>query len=165
MSKKWFVIPAVAVIIVLVVGAAFAKRGHRHGRGLFGGFSIDQLEARLKLTPEQSQQVRNIISSQRSQMKERAGGGANARQELIQEIFRDNPNQAEIQKRVEALQQQHAQMLNQLVGSGLELNKVFTPEQRAELHKALEEKAQVRAKMRERMRQRWSEQQPETQNK
>ncbi|HEV8523940.1 MAG TPA: hypothetical protein VGQ71_05530, partial [Terriglobales bacterium] len=101
----------------------------------------------------------------RSQMKERFGGGANTRQELIKELFRDNPNQAEIQKRVETLQQQHEQMLNQLVASGLELNKVFTPEQRAELQKALEEKAQVREKMRERMRQRWSEQQPETQSK
>jgi Spy/CpxP family protein refolding chaperone len=165
MSKKWFVIPAVVVIIVLVVGSAFAKRGYRHGRGLFGEFSIAQLEARLKLTPEQSQQVRDIISGQRSQMKERFGGGANTRQELIKELFRDNPNQAEIQKRVETLQQQHEQMLNQLVASGLELNKVFTPEQRAELQKALEEKAQVREKMRERMRQRWSEQQPETQSK
>jgi Spy/CpxP family protein refolding chaperone len=151
----------VAVIIVLVVGSAFAKRGHRRGHGLFGEFSIAQLEARLKLTPEQSQQVRNIISSQRSQMKERFGSGGNTRQELVQQIFSDNPNQAEIQKRLADLQQQHAQMLNQLVASGLEVNKVLTPEQRAELQKALEEKAQARAKMRERMRQHWSEQQPE----
>lgn len=165
MSKKWFVIPAVVAIIVLVVGSAFAKRGHRHGGGFFGDLSIAQMEARLKLTPEQSQQVRDIISSQRSQMKERFGSGGNTRQELVKEIFRDNPNQAEIQKRVGALQQQHEQMLNQLVASGLELNKVFTPEQRAELQKAIEEKAQVRGQMRERMRQHRSERQPETQNK
>jgi len=122
--------------------------------GLLGGRMLAHMEARLKLTPEQSQQVKGILEAQRNKMKERLGGGRKEHSALAQAIFSDNPNLEAIREQVTAMQKQHAQVLEEMVGTGLEINKVLTSEQRAELQQAMAEHKQVREKMRERLQQR-----------
>lgn len=162
MNRKWIAVTVACTLLVLGTATlSFAKYGKgRAGQGPLGmlGFggerAIAEMETRLKLTPEQSQQVRQILTGQREKMFEDFGAGRENRQALVREIFKDNPNQAEIQKRVAALQQRHAEMLKQVVATGLEINKVITPEQRTELNKVIEERMLVGEKMRERFRER-----------
>jgi len=161
--KKW-IIATVALLVIATVAFAAAGRGRRvHGEmggmGWLHGMGLARLEARLKLTPEQSTQIRQIAHTEKQRMFQRWGSGADNRNALMKEIFRDNPNQAEITRRVQTLLQEHTQMLNQLVAAGLEVNKVLTPEQRAELQQVVDENAQAAQRMRERALQRRQERQ------
>ncbi len=156
MTKKWVGIAAAAAVAVLVLGsgtlafARFAGRaGHMGHMGMFGAWKMAQLEARLKLTPEQSKQMRDIVSARHEKLRGDFDAGRDDRQALVREIFKDNPNQAEIQKRVSAIQERHNAMLSQLVASGQEFNKTLTSEQRVEMQKIIDEQIQVGNKMRE----------------
>jgi Spy/CpxP family protein refolding chaperone len=161
MSKRWIV--AIVFASVVAVGTGFASA--RYGRGpqgmggfpLFRELGLAKVKARLNLTADQTQQIQQIAKSERIKRSEQGGFGAEDRQALLKTIFADNPNQTEIQKRVQALQEQHARMLQELVTTGLQVNKVFTPEQRVELHRMIDENAQVRAEMRVRRMQRRQE--------
>ena len=164
MNRRWLVLAAVIAILVLGSGTiAFARYGHgRGGYGWHGEWAMARMEARLKLTPDQSRQMREIVSSQKLKLFDQFSAGRDNRQALIKEIFKDNPNQAEIQKRVAAIQQQHSDMLNQVVAAGTQLNKVLTPEQRVEMQKVIDERMQAGEKMRQRMRERRAQHQTET---
>ena len=167
MKSRWMKLAAVAMAVALAGGTfVYAKAQHgRHGPG-GGGFLSERMfahmEARLNLTPEQSQQVRGIFEAQRAKMKEQFTGGRGDREALMKAVFSDNPNQAEIQKQVTALERKHAQMLQQMVDTGLQVNKVLTPEQRAEFLKAMDEHRQAGERFRERMKQRKAERQGQT---
>ncbi|HXE90072.1 MAG TPA: periplasmic heavy metal sensor [Terriglobales bacterium] len=165
MKSKWMKLAAIAMVVALA-GGTFVYAKARHGRHGGGGFLSERMfahmEARLNLTPEQSQQVRSIFEAQRAKMKEQFQGGRADRDALMKAIFSDNPNQAEIQKQLAALQQQHAQMLQSMVSTGLQVNQVFTPEQRAEFLKAMEEHRQAGERFRERMKQRKAEREGQT---
>jgi Spy/CpxP family protein refolding chaperone len=157
MNRKWVGIAAAVAAAVLVLGsgtvafARYAERGGRmgHHMGMFGAWGMARLETRLKLTPEQSKQLQELMAAQREKMRGQAAAGREDRQALMHEIFKDNPNQAEIQKRVQAIQARHSAMLEGLVASGQEFNKTLTAEQRAEMQKMIDEHAQMREKMRE----------------
>lgn len=157
MTRKWVGIMAAATVaLLLVLGSgslAFAKfaqgAGHMRHMGMFGEWKMAQLEARLKLTPEQSKQMHDLVAARHEKLMGDFGAGRDDRQALVREIFKDNPNQAEIQKRVSAIQERHNAMLNQLVATGQDFNKTLTPEQRVEMQKIIDEHAQVGDKMRE----------------
>lgn len=153
MTRKWVGIAAVAVLVLgsgTLAFARFAGRGgHMGGMGMFGAWRMAQLETRLKLTPEQSKQMHDLMAAQREKMKGDFAAGRDDRQALAREIFKDNPNQAEIQKRVSAIQERHNAMLSQLVASGQEFNKTLTAEQRVEMQKVIDEHVQMGNKMRE----------------
>lgn len=153
MTRKWVAIAAAAVLVLGSGTLAFARfagrAGHMGHMGMFGAWKMARLEARLKLTPEQSKQMRDIFSARREKLKSDFAAGRDDRQALAREIFKDNPNQAEIQKRVSAIQERHNAMLGQLVASGQEFNKTLTAEQRAEMQKIIDEHVQVGDKMRQ----------------
>ena len=153
MTKKWI---GIAVVGLLVLGsgslafARFAGRaGHGGGMGMFGAWKMAQLEARLKLTPEQSKQMHDIMAARHERLRGDFDAGRDDRQALVREIFKDNPSQAEIQKRVSAIQERHNAMLSQLVTAGQDFNKTLTSDQRAEMQKIIDEQVQVGNKMRE----------------
>ena len=153
MTKKWIGIAAVGLLVLGSGSLAFARfagrAGHMGGMGMFGEWKMAQLETRLKLTPEQSKQMRDIVSARRETLKGDFDAGRDDRQSLVREIFKDNPSQAEIQKRVSAIQERHNAMLSQLVTAGQDFNKTLTSEQRAEMQKIIDEQVQVGNKMRE----------------
>ncbi len=158
MMKKTWALVAAAVVLV---GSAGALAVARYGRGMGpGGMGfmhermLAQVEVRLKLTPEQSKQLRELMSSRRDQMRETFQAGQADRRALIQEVFKDNPSQAEIQKRVAAIQERQAAMINQMVDAGLQFNKSLSPEQRAEMNKMLAEHFEVADRMRQHMQER-----------
>jgi len=155
MTRKWVGIAAAVAVAVLVLGSgtvAFAKYAGRGGRmghmGMFGAWKMAQLETRLKLTPEQSKQMRDLVAARHSKLRGDFDAGRDDRQALVREVFKDNPSQAEIQKRVSAIQERHNAMLSQLVASGQEFNKTLTTEQRVEMQKIIDEHIQVGDKMR-----------------
>ena len=156
MSKRWVAIAAAALLVLASGSLAFAKfagrAGHMGRMGMFGEWKMAQLEARLKLTPEQSKQMRDIVAARRSRLVEDFDAGRDDRRALIREIFKDNPSQAEIQKRVSAIQERQNAMVNQLVAAGQEFNKTLTPEQRTEMQRVIDEQIQVADKMREHRR-------------
>ncbi len=159
---------AALTLAVALAGGTYMFAGARHGRhGLGGGFLSErmfaQLETRLKLTSEQSSQVRGIFEAQRARMKEQFATGRGEHDALFKAVFTDNPNQAEIQKQVTALQQKHAQMLQDMVATGMQVNQVLTSEQRAELLKAVDERREAGRRFHERMQQRKSEREGQTQ--
>ena len=154
MNTKWIGIAAAALLVLGSGTVAFAKFAGRAGHmGMFGEWKMAQLEARLKLTPEQSKQMRDIVGARREKLMSDFDAGRDDRQALVREIFKDHPSQAEIQKRVSAIQERHNAMLSQLVASGQDFNKTLTPEQRAEMQKIIDEQIQVGNKMREHRRQ------------
>lgn len=157
--KKWSVIAALLVLVIGTASIASARRGGHGGmgKGFFGEFNFAKIEARLKLTPQQSDQIRGIVRSERERHVSQFEAGGNNRHELMKAIFAENPNQGEINNRIEAMVKQHEQMLRQMAATGTEVNKVFTPEQRAEVQRMLDENAQAASKMRERMKQRMQE--------
>ncbi len=161
MTRKWMGIAAAALLVLGSGSVAFAKyagrAGHMGHMGMFGEWKMAQLEARLKLTPDQSKQMRDIVGARREKLMSDFDAGRDDRQALVREIFKDNPSQAEIQKRVSALQERHNAMLSQLVASGQDFNKTLTPEQRAEMQKIIDEHVQVGDKMREHRRHRMME--------
>ena len=168
MTKKWVGIAAIALLVLGTGSVAFAKFAGRAGRmghmGMFGEWKMAQLEARLKLTPEQSKQMRDIVAARHQQLRSDFDAGRDDRQALVREIFKDKPNQAEIEKRVSAIQERHNAMLSQLVAAGEDFNKTLTPEQRAEMQKIIDEHIQVGNKMREHRHQhmgRWGQGSPE----
>jgi len=153
MTKKWIAIAAVALLVLGTGSVAFAKfggrAGHMGGMGMFGEWKMAQLEARLKLTPEQSKQMRDIVAARHEKLRGDFDAGRDDRQALVREIFRDNPSQAEIEKRVSAIRERHNAMLSQLVTAGQDFNKTLTSEQRAEMQKIIDEHVQVGNKMRQ----------------
>ena len=158
MTRKWIGIAAAALLVLGSGSVAFAKyagrAGHMGHMGMFGEWKMAQLEARLKLTPEQSKQMRDLVASRRTKLMEDFDAGRDDRRALVREIFKDNPSQAEIQKRVSAIQERQAAMVSQLVAAGQEFNKTLTPEQRVEMQKVIDEHIQVADKMREHKRRR-----------
>ncbi|MGH9492245.1 MAG: Spy/CpxP family protein refolding chaperone [Terriglobales bacterium] len=165
MSKKWVAIVAAALLVLgsgSVAYARFAGRaGHMGHMGMFGEWKMAQLEVRLKLTPEQSKQMRDIVASRRTKLVEDFDAGRDDRRALVREIFKDNPSQAELQKRVSAIQERQNAMVSQIVAAGLDFNKTLTPEQRVEMQRIIGEQIQVGDKMREHRRQRMMEHHPE----
>lgn len=157
MTRKWIGIAALALLVLGSGTVAFAKyagrAGHMGRMGMFGEWKMAQLEARLKLTPEQSKQMRGIVAARRETLMSDFDAGRDDRRALIREIFKDKPSQAEIEKRVSAIQERHNAMLSQLVASGQDFNKTLTPEQRAEMQQIISEQIQVGDKMREHRRQ------------
>ena len=167
MTRKWIGIAA-AALLVLGSSLAFAKYAGRAGHGhmgMFGEWKMAQLEARLKLTPEQSKQMRGIVTARREKLMGDFDAGRDDRQALIREIFKDKPSQAEIEKRVSAIQERHNAMLSQLVASGQEFNKTLTPEQRVEMQRIIDEQVQVGDKMREHRRQHMHEHEGQPESK
>lgn len=160
MKRKWIVVSGVIAAMLLATAAvAFARgaRGGHDGFGFFGPRALAQMEVRLKLTPDQSKQIRAILKNAREQGFSRFGQGSNARVSLAKAIFSTDANQADIQQNLQALQQQHQQMLQLMVSTGQQINQVLTPEQRVEMQRIIDEKAAMGAKMRERFRQRMQE--------
>jgi len=167
--NRWKKLAAVTLTLAVALAGGsyvFAKAG-RGGHGPGGGFLSERmfahLETRLNLTTEQSGQVRGIFEAQRAKMKEQFATGRSEHDALFKAIFADKPNQAEIQNQLTALKQKHAQMLDQMVGTGLQVNQVLTSEQRAELLKAMDEKKEAGRRFHDRMQQRKSEREGQTQ--
>jgi Spy/CpxP family protein refolding chaperone len=159
MTKKIWAIVAAAVVLAGSAGAvAVARygRGHMGGghMGFMGERALAQMEVRLKLTPEQSKQLRELMASRRDLMREQMQAGQADRRALITEVFKDNPSQEEIRKRVSAMQERQTAMMNQMVDAGLQFNKSLTPEQRAEMNKMLAEHFEVADRMHQRMQER-----------
>ena len=169
MSRKWVAIAAAALLVLgsgSVAYARFAGRaGHMGHMGMFSEWKMAQLEARLKLTPEQSKQMRDIVANRREKLVSDFDAGRDDRRALIREIFKDNPSQAEIQKRVSAIQERQNAMISQLVTAGQEFNKTLTPEQRVEMQKVIDEQIQVGDKMREHRRQHMMEREGQPESK
>jgi len=162
MSRKWIAVIVVASVIAGTTAFAAVRHGRAPVAGAFPflrGVGFLKLQARLNLSADQTQQIKQIVKSERMKRIGQGRDGAQDQQALIKSIFADNPNQTEIQQRVQAIQEQQAKMLQELVATGLQVNKVFTPEQRAELQRMMDENAQVRAKMRQKMAQRMKQQQ------
>jgi Spy/CpxP family protein refolding chaperone len=162
--NRWVaVLAGVLVLAMATVAFAWHGQGRRgmgpggHGFGFLGEMRLHELQSRLNLTPEQTQKLQDIVKQERAKAFEQFGKGADDRLALAREIFKDSPNQAEIQRRAAALLEKHKQMLDQVVAAGVQVNSLFTPEQRSEVQKILDEKAQAAAQRRQHMRERMSQ--------
>lgn len=166
MNRKVLILLVLLALMVVSVTAAlaFQRHGGPHqgmhrgmggpgmGFGPFDGRMLEHVKARLNLTEDQTQRIRAIIDKQKETMKAQAP--MQQHEALVTQIFSNNPNQQQIQQQLTAMQERHAQMLQRMVATGLEVNAVLTPEQRAELQKMMAEHKQVRETMRQRMQER-----------
>ena len=163
--KVLILIVLVALTLVSVTAAlAFQRHGGPHkgmhqgmggpgmGIGPFDGRMLEHVKVRLGLTEEQTQRIRAIVEKQKETMKAQEPGQPH--EALAATIFSDNPNQAQIQQQLAQMQEHQAQMLQRMVATGLEINQVLTPPQRAELQQMMSEHKQMRGTMRQRMQER-----------
>ena len=151
---------AVGVLVIAVAGVvALYGQGQRgrfqsqDGGGWWQQLASGKLQQRLQLSPEQMDQIKQISASGRPKLFELSSTAAENRQALLKEVFSDKPNQKEINRRKEALQQVHNAQMDELIARAGEVNQVLTPEQRSELQRIIDEGAQQR----EQRRQRWME--------
>lgn len=165
MKRNNWIFALSAVLVVLVAGFAWAQAGpgggmggpHGHGGPDFGfgpGMHFQKLAARLNLTQEQQDKLKGMMQQRMQQNKGQGEAARNAHDALAKELFKDQPNQAEIQKQLTVLQQDQAQKMTQWVQTAQEMNKVLTPEQRVEMQKVIDEQQTARANMHEKMMQR-----------
>ncbi|HTK96200.1 MAG TPA: periplasmic heavy metal sensor [Terriglobales bacterium] len=144
------------------VAADFA--GHRHGRGMRGDmFGTRDMESKLNLTADQKAKLEQIHSRQREQMKTQFEQGRQEHQALMQELYKDNPNQAEIQRLMASIQQRQAAAFTQHIQAMQEFSQSLTSEQRAQMQQLLTERAQKHAEMRQKWEQRRQQKQQEQQ--
>lgn len=144
------------------VAAEAMHGGHgRRGmdRGMHSGMRAEKM-ARLNLTAEQKQKLEAIHSRQKERMKGQREQARAEHEALQAELRKDNPNRAEIQRLMTAMQQRHAQAMQQRIESQLEFNQSLTPEQRAELNKMAAERDQKRTEMRQKRELRRQQKQP-----
>lgn len=172
---------AAVATLALMLGAAMAYQGgnpppgpeagqkkrmraHRMhdggpGRGRMHEHMLMMAETRLKLTPEQSQKLRSLMDQQRQRMREQREATQADRRALIEELVKQNPNQAEIAKRRKALEERHNAMVDQLIASAQEFSKGLTAEQRAELQQMISEHFAMQDKMKQRREERMKQRQ------
>jgi len=174
MKKKTIGIVLAAMLslgAIAAVGAEVAEHnGHgRHGRGgMRGGmFMGKDMQERLNLTEDQKAKLKQMHQRQREQMKSRFAEGPRGagHQALMQEVFKDNPNQAAIQQRVAEMQQQQAAALSARVAAMQEFNSILTPAQRGEMQKLMAERAQKRQEWQSKRGERHQQKQQENQEK
>jgi Spy/CpxP family protein refolding chaperone len=125
------------------------------------GMRAQKMAERLNLTAEQKQKLEQIHSRQKERMQGRREAARAEHQALQAELRKDNPNRAEIQRLTTAMQQRHAQAMQERIAGQLEFNQSLTPEQRVELNKMAAERAQKRSEMRQRREQRQQQKLPE----
>ena len=176
MNRKIIITGLVAVLCILMVSAVFAQRGPRpggfgggFGGGMLGQFTNARVAARLNLTPDQTKQIQEIVNAHRTAMQpaQRPAPGTGPRinhDALLKTIITDKPDQAAIQKQMDAMlqqqttmEQQRQQRLGAYVDTMLEINKVLTPAQRTEFQRMLDENSRARQMMGRRMMQRRSQ--------
>ena len=175
MKKKTIGIVLAAMLslgAIAAVGAEVAEQhGHgRHGRGgMRGGmFMGKDMQERLNLTEDQKAKLKQMHERQREQMKGQfaeGGQGPGGHQALMQEVFKDNPNQAAIQQRVAEMQQRQAAALNARVAAMQEFNSILTPAQRGEMQKLMAERAQKMQEWKAKRGERHQQKQQENQDK
>ena len=150
MKNRWFIVS----VLVLLAGALSIAIAQRHGRGGdWGIMGMQKYVQRLNLTPEQQQQIRQIIGTRRQAAEPDMKGAGDLRATLAKQVFVDQPNAAQIQQTANQLKLQMSKMIDEYVAAGMDVNKVLTAEQRSEVQKIIEER---RTKSEQRM-QRWKE--------
>jgi len=173
MKKKTLGIVLAAMLSLGAIAAVGAEVGEHHGgrhgrggmRGHEGMFMGKDMQERLNLTEDQKAKLKQMHERQREQMKAQfaKGEGRADHQALMQEVFKDNPNQAAIQQRVAEMQQRQAAALSARVAAMQEFNSILTPQQRSELQKLMAERSQKmqewKAKRAERHQQKQQEKQ------
>jgi len=135
------------------VGGSYGRDG-MGWRAMQKEMRAERFAERLKLTPEQKQKLETIHSRQKERRESRREQARLERQALEAELRKDSPNRAEIQRLMTAMQQRHAQQMQERVEAQLEFNQSLTPEQRAELNKMAAEREQKRLEMKQRREQR-----------
>lgn len=161
--KKYLgiVLAAVLGLGTLAVAAEVAEHhGRHHGMrgGMMMGLNPHDLE-RLNLTADQKQKLDDMKKAQREQMRGQFETARADHQALMAEIYKDNPNQAEIQRRMAAIQQQQAAMLNQRIQAMVAFSQSLTPAQRAQMQQIMADHQQRREEMRQKWQQKKQEQQ------
>ena len=178
MKRMNWILALSLTLILAIAGFAFAQAGpdagpggpgphghgpHGHGGpggpgGDFGfgpgGMHFGQLVQRLNLTQDQQDKLKGMMKQHMQQNRGQGQAAEAAHDALAKELFKDQPNQAEIQKQLTILQQDQAQRMGQWVQMAQDANKILTPEQRVEMQKMIDERSTARANMKQKMMER-----------
>jgi Spy/CpxP family protein refolding chaperone len=145
------------------ITAVAADVGEHHGRGrhMRGGMFMGPHDMeKLNLTAEQKQKLDGIRKGQHEQMRSQMDAGRADHEALMQELYKDKPDQAVIQQKLAAIQQRQAAAMNQRIQAMLEFSQSLTPAQRTQMLQMMAEHQQKRAEM----RQKWEQRRQEKQN-
>lgn len=118
--RGWWAALAAGLVLCAALPGAAQERAQRGGPGRFGGgfqigkvqlLQLEQVQQELKLSDEQTQQVRQISEDVRTQMREafQGGGGPEAR-EQIQKVAADAEEKVK-----DVLKEDQAKRLNEIV--------------------------------------------------
>jgi Spy/CpxP family protein refolding chaperone len=155
MKKKIGIVLAAVLAVGTVTAIAAEAAGH-HGRHMRGEMFVSQkeMESRLNLTADQKTKLDQMRTQERGQMKGMREAARADHQALMQELWKDSPNQAEIQRLTASMAQRQSEMMNQHVQAMLAFSQSLTPEQRTQMQQLMAEKQQKRAAMRQKWEQR-----------
>jgi Spy/CpxP family protein refolding chaperone len=170
MKKSLGIVLAAALSLgTFAAVAAEVAEHHGHGRhmrdGMRGGmrgemFMGPQDLEKLNLTAEQKTKLEGIRKGQHEQMRSQMDAGRADHEALMQELYKDKPDQALISQKLAAIEQRQAAAMNAHVQAMLEFNQSLTPEQRTQMQTLMAEHKQKRAEM----RQKWEQRRQEKQN-
>ena len=134
-------------------GPGHHAMGHHHGGGMFMGRMSDRMLDAVNATPEQRAQIKQIREAAVADLKAQRESGRGLHERAM-ELFKQPSVDANA---AEALRQQmmtqHDQASRRMLQAMIEVSRVLTPEQRAQLADRMEQR-------REAMKRRWQERTP-----
>lgn len=121
-----------------------APMGHRHGMhhrgpgghaGGMGGWLSPRVLDRVQATPQQRQQLHEIMRSAHRDVRGMREQGRGVRQQLAQQFAQPQVNAAAVESLRRKMLEQHDQISQRHMKAMLDVAQVFTPEQRAQMGK------------------------------
>ncbi len=144
-KNKLLVLVGLAVAsFVLLTGFRYAGGGHHgghHGGPAMMGKHLDKMLDQIDATPEQRAQITAIkdrlVASHEARMQ---GDRQQHKQEMVEFWRQNNPNPAEIRARIDEKFEQRKAAAYEMADAMIEVHRILTPEQRAEVAQMMEKK-------------------------
>ena len=127
--------------MVLALASTFAQvamarpgpPGGAGGFGFFGGPHLQHLLDSVNATDAQKAQIRQIMQAARADMKAQRKAGGNLHEQAMQLFTQPTVDAAAVETLRQQMLQQHDQASRRISQAMLEVSRVLTPEQRAQL--------------------------------
>jgi len=127
--------------IVLALAGAFAQvamarpgpPGGPGGFGFFGGPHLQHLLAGVNATDAQKAQIKQIMQAARDDLKAQRQAGGNLHEQAMQLFTQPTVDAAAVEALRQRMLQQHDQASRRMSQVMLDISRVLTPEQRAQL--------------------------------
>ena len=161
-KNRFLVLVGLAVAsFVLLTGFRHAGGPHGHG-GPDMEKRVERILTEIDATPQQREQIKAITGRLAEQKKARRAERREDKKELVEFWKQANPDPSQIRAKIDEKVEAHRQSAYEMADAMIEIHRILTPEQRAEVAQLMEKKMERHGKrMDERRGQAGPQAQPE----